>query len=215
MTNEGKVTVLLSGRGSNLKALIQQQRGYRVHHVIADKADAGGLAIAREANIPTTVVTRAEHPSLAAFKAAVLSAVEATDPHLVALAGFMVVVQPEFVHRFHGKLINIHPSLLPHFTGLNTHARALEANHREHGCTVHFVDTGVDTGPFIAQARVPVHKDDTAETLAARVITQEHALYPWIVRNIIQGGIQLKEGAVRYSPDIIAEARALGYTTFE
>ena len=215
MTNEGKVTVLLSGRGSNLKALIQQQRGYRIHHVITDKADAGGLTIAREANISTTVVRREEFPSLATFKAGILSAVEATTPHLVALAGFMVVVPQEFVARFHGKLINIHPSLLPHFPGLTTHARAIEAQHREHGCTVHFVDTGVDTGPFIAQARVPLLADDTPETLAARVITREHTLYPWIVRNIIEGAIRLDERTVRYAPHIIAEARTLGYTTFE
>jgi len=214
MKNEGKVTVLLSGRGSNLKALIQQQRGYRIGHVIADKADAGGLTVAREHNIATTVVTRAEHPSLTAFKGAILEAVEATEPHLVALAGFMVVVQPEFVHRFHGRLINIHPSLLPNFPGLNTHARAIEANHPEHGCTVHFVDAGVDTGPFIAQARVPVLPEDTAETLAARVITQEHAIYPWIVRTIVQGGIRLDERVVKYSAEVLAEARTLGYTTF-
>jgi phosphoribosylglycinamide formyltransferase-1 len=214
MTNEGKVTVLLSGRGSNLKALIQQQSGYRIHHVIADKADAGGLSIARDAHIPITVVTRESYPSLTAFKAAILNSVEATEPDLVALAGFMVVVQPEFVTRFHSRLINIHPSLLPILPGLNTHARAIEANHREHGCTVHFVDTGVDTGPLIAQAKVPVLEDDTAETLATRVIVQEHALYPWIVRNIVQGDIRLDERAVRYSPAVIAEAQGLGYTTF-
>ena len=214
MSNEGKVTVLLSGRGSNLKALIQQQAGYRIHHVISDKSDAGGLTIARESNIPTTVVTREEYPSLSAFKTAILNAVEATTPHLVALAGFMVVVQPEFVTRFQGRVINIHPSLLPRLPGLNTHTRALEANHREHGCTVHFVDTGVDTGPLIAQAKVPILSDDTAETLAARVIVQEHALYPWIVRNVLQGDIRLDERTVRYSPATLAEAQKLGYTTF-
>jgi phosphoribosylglycinamide formyltransferase-1 len=214
MKNEGKVTVLLSGRGSNLKALIQQQRGYRIGHVIADKPDAGGLTIARDANIPTSVITRGEHPSLGAFKGAILAAVETTEPDLVALAGFMVVVQPEFVDRFHGRLINIHPSLLPNFPGLNTHARAIEAHHHEHGCTVHFVDAGVDTGPFIAQARVPVLPDDTAETLAARVITKEHTIYPWIVRNIVHNGIRLEERAVRYAPEVLAEAHTLGYTTF-
>jgi len=214
MSNEGKVTVLLSGRGSNLKALIQQQAGYRIHHVISDKSDAGGLTIARESNIPTTVVTREEYPSLSSFKAAILNAVEATAPHLVALAGFMVVVQPEFVTRFQGRVINIHPSLLPRFPGLNTHARALEANHGEHGCTVHFVDTGVDTGPLIAQAKVPILSDDTAETLAARVIVEEHALYPWIVRHVLQGDIRLDERTVRYSPALLAEAQKLGYTTF-
>ena len=142
MKSEGKVTVLLSGRGSNLNALIQQQDGFRIQHVISDKAGAEGLEVAREAHIPTTIITRHEHPTPTDFKAALLRAVESTAPDLVVLAGFMVVVQREFVERFHGRLINIHPSLLPHFPGLHTHVRALEANHSEHGCTVHFVDTG-------------------------------------------------------------------------
>jgi phosphoribosylglycinamide formyltransferase-1 len=214
MKSEGKVTVLLSGRGSNLKALIQQQHGFHIRHVISDKADAEGLEVAREAHIPTTIITRGEHPSPTDFKAALLRAVESTAPDVVALAGFMVVVQRDFVERFHGRLINIHPSLLPHFAGLRTYARALEAKHLEHGCTVHFVDTGVDTGPIIAQAKVPVLSGDTPDTLAARVIIQEHALYPWIVRNIVQGDIQLQEGVVRYSPAALAEAHARGYTTF-
>lgn len=214
MKSEGKVIVLLSGRGSNLNALIQQQDGFRIHHVISDKAGAEGLEVAREAHIPTTIITRQEHPAAQEFKEAILRAVESTTPDLVVLAGFMVVVQREFVERFHGRLINIHPSLLPHFPGLHTHARALEAKHTEHGCTVHFVDTGVDTGPMIAQAKVPILAGDTPDTLAARVIIEEHALYPWIVRNVVQGDIHLQEGVVRYSPAIRAEAHARGYTTF-
>lgn len=215
MKSEGKVTVLLSGRGSNLKALIQHQHGFQIRHVISDKADAEGLEVAREAHIPTTIVTRSEHPTPADFKGALLRAVESTAPDLVVLAGFMVVVQREFVERFHGRLINIHPSLLPHFPGLHTHARALEAKHLEHGCTVHFVDTGVDTGPIIAQAKVRVLPGDTPDTLAARVIIQEHALYPWIVRKIAQGDIQLQGDGVRYSPATLAEAQGRGYTTFD
>jgi phosphoribosylglycinamide formyltransferase-1 len=214
MKSEGKVTVLLSGRGSNLKALIQQQDGFHIRHVISDKAEAEGLEVAREAHIPTTIIARNEYPTPTDFKAALLRAVERTAPDLVALAGFMVVVHREFVERFHGRLINIHPSLLPRFPGLHTHARALEEKHLEHGCTVHFVDTGVDTGPIIAQAKVPVLSGDTPDTLAARVIIQEHALYPWIVRNIVRGDIQLEEDGVRYSPTILAEAHARGYTTF-
>ncbi len=214
MKSEGKVTVLLSGRGSNLKALIQQQHGFHIRHVISDKAGAEGLEVARKAHIPTTIIPRHEHPTPADFKASILRAVESTAPDLIALAGFMVVVQREFVERFHGRLINIHPSLLPNFPGLHTHARVLEAKHVEHGCTVHFVDTGVDTGPIIAQAKVPVLLGDTPDTLAARVIIQEHALYPWIVRNIVQGDIQLQGDGVRYSPATLAEAHARGYTTF-
>lgn len=214
MKNEGKVTVLLSGRGSNLKALIQQQSGYRIGHVIADKPEAGGLAIAEESKIPTTVVTRDRFTSLPDFKRAILDAVHATQPDVVALAGFMVLVQPEFVEAYHGKLVNIHPALLPQFPGLNTHARALEAQVTEHGCTVHFVDAGVDTGPFIAQASVPVLSDDTPDTLAARVIVQEHSLYPWIVRGVVQGEIRLEGRTVQYSDTIREEAQSRGFTIF-
>jgi phosphoribosylglycinamide formyltransferase-1 len=214
MTNEGKVTVLLSGKGSNLKALIQQQSGYRIGHVISDRADAGGLELAREARIPTSVVTRAEFSSLPDFKGAILEAVQRTEPSLVALAGFMVLVQPEFVEAYHGRLLNIHPALLPKFPGLNTHARALEAGEPEHGCTVHFVDTGVDTGPLIAQASLPVLVDDTPDTLAARVVEQEHALYPWVVRCAVRGEIRLEGSRVLYSDTIRAEAQALGFTIF-
>jgi len=214
MRRDGKVTVLLSGRGSNLKALIQHQSGYRINHVISDKADAGGLEIAREAGIATSVVQRPEYPSLADFKAGVLQAVRGTEPDLVALAGFMVMVQPAFVEEFHGRLVNIHPSLLPNFPGLHTHARALEANATQHGCTVHFVDAGMDTGPLIAQASVPVQSHDTPDTLAARVIVQEHSLYPWVVRNVVQGEIQLDNRAVTYSESVRAEARESGFTIF-
>ena len=214
MRNEGKVTVLLSGRGSNLKALIQQQSGYRIGHVIADKSDAGGLAIAQEANIPTTVVTRENFASLPDFKREILNAVHVTKPDVVALAGFMVLVQPEFIEAYQGKLINIHPALLPKFPGLHTHARALEAHETQHGCTVHFVDAGVDTGPFIAQATVPVLSDDTPDTLAARVIVQEHALYPLIVRSVVQGEIRLDGRTVVYSDAIRNEAQARGFTIF-
>ena len=214
MTNEGNVTVLLSGRGSNLKALIQQQSGYRIGHVITDKADAGGLAIADEAKIPTTVVTRERFASLADFKRGILDAVQNTNPHVVALAGFMVLVQPEFVEAFEGRLINIHPALLPKFPGLHTHARALDARETEHGCTVHFVDAGVDTGPLIAQASVSVLSDDTPDTLAARVIVQEHALYPWTLRSVAQGNIRLEGRTVLYSDTSRTEAREHGFTIF-
>lgn len=214
MTSEGNVTVLFSGRGSNLKALIQHQSGYRIGHVITDKADAGGLEIAREAGIPTTVVGRGDFASLAEFKSGILHAVDASKPDIVALAGFMVLVQPEFVAAYHGRLLNIHPALLPKFPGLHTHTRAIEAQEVEHGCTVHFVDAGVDTGPFIAQAKVPVLSDDTPDTLAARVIVQEHAIYPWIVRSVVRGEIRLDGRTVLYSETIRSEAAKLGFSIF-
>lgn len=209
MTQAGRVTVLISGRGSNLKALIQHQSGYKVTHVISDRNDAGGLKWAMEAGIPTSVVSRSEFPSLAEFKAGLLAAVTATKPDLVALAGFMVVLQPEFIAAYPGRLVNIHPSLLPSFPGLHTHERALEANVTEHGCTVHFVDSGVDTGPLIAQTSVTVTPNDTPDTLAARVLNKEHALYPWIVRAIAQGDIHLNGRAVMYSDSARAEAHRL------
>lgn len=214
MREDGKVTVLVSGRGSNLQALIRQQNGYRIHHVISDKVDAGGLAIARDANIPTTVVNRESYDSLASFKNGILRAVRESQPDLVALAGFMVLLHPPFVEAYYGRLINIHPSLLPKFPGLNTHARALEARDSEHGCTVHFVDAGMDTGPLIAQAKVQVLPNDTADTLARRVVIQEHALYAWVTKHVTQGSIRLEKPAVFYSESARAEAASLNFITF-
>ena len=214
MGEDGKVTVLLSGKGSNLKALIQHQYGYRINHVISDKADAGGLILARDAKIPTSVVSREEYPSLSAFKEAVRKTVADTQPGLVALAGFMVIVPPAFVESFDGRLINIHPSLLPNFPGLHTHDRALQEGAQEHGCTVHFVDAGMDTGPLIAQAKVPVLKGDTSDSLAARVLVQEHALYPWVVKNVVQGGIRLEGHSVIYSETVRAEATTKNFIIF-
>lgn len=214
MAEDGKVTVLLSGRGSNLKALIQHQHGYRISHVISDKEDAGGLTLARDANIPTTVVKRQECASLSDFKEEILRAVTETQPKLVALAGFMVIVPPAFVESFYGRLINIHPSLLPQFPGLHTHERALQEGASEHGCTVHFVDAGMDTGPLIAQAKVPVLDNDDPDSLAARVLIKEHALYPWVVRNVAQGEIRLEGRTVLYTDKLRAEAAEKNFTLF-
>ena len=214
MRAAGNVTVLISGRGSNLKALIQQQSGYTVTHVVTDKATAGGLQWAKEAGIPFTTVERKHDQSLADFKAEILSAVRSSSPDLVTLAGFMVLLQPEFIEAFPGRLLNIHPSLLPAFPGLNTYQRALDAKVSEHGCTVHFVDTGVDTGPLIAQSRVSVEPHESVETLSQKVQTAEHALYPRIVRYVLQGDITLKDRTVIYSEKVRREALELGLTIF-
>jgi phosphoribosylglycinamide formyltransferase-1 len=214
MNDEARTTVLLSGRGSNLKALIQHQSGYKITHVVTDKPEAPGLQLAIEAGIPTSVVPRSEFPSLSAFKAAVLKTVAASRPDIVALAGFMVVLQPEFIDTFHGRLINIHPSLLPMFPGLHTHERALEAKVARHGCTVHFVDAGIDTGPLIAQAAVDIEPNDSPESLAARVLAKEHTLYPWIVRAIAQGDIRLQGRSLTYSDRARTEAKRMGATIF-
>jgi len=212
MKEGGSVTVLISGRGSNLNAFIRHQSGYRIGHVISDKPDAGGLLLAQEAGIATTVVPRASFTSLATFKAGVLKAVLESNPDLVALAGCMVVLQPEFIQAFSGRLINIHPSLLPLFPGLHTHERALEAGVSTHGCTVHYVDAGVDTGPLIAQAVVSVLPQDSPETLSARVLTSEHSLYPWIVQRVMSKDITLEGRTVRYSPLASQEAREHGFS---
>ena len=214
MPQERSVTVLISGRGSNLKSLIENREGYRVTSVLSNKADAGGLQIARENGIPTAVVPRDSFASLVEFKQGVLKAVRETKPDLVALAGFMVVLQPEFIKAFEGRLLNIHPSLLPQFPGLDTHARAVESKVRHHGCTVHFVDTGVDTGPLVAQGSVELSPSDDATVAGARVLAVEHVLYPWVLSKVAQGEITLNGRSVEYSERAVHEATLQGFSLF-
>ncbi len=178
-----RVGVLISGRGSNLAALIQAS-----HHpdypaeivlVVANTAGAGGLTIAAAAGIATAAIDhRPFKGDREGHEQAVDAALRAAGVELVALAGYMRIFTARFVQAWRGRMINIHPSLLPHFPGVDTHARALAAGHDRHGCTVHWVTEGVDTGPVIGQAEVPVLAGDTAETLAARVLAAEHRLYP-------------------------------------
>ncbi len=176
------VAVMISGRGSNLAALIAAAADpafpAEIALVVSDRADAGGLAHAAGARIATAIVERRFYPDKAAFDAAITARLEQAGVALVCLAGFMRVLSDAFVAHWHDRLINIHPSLLPAFPGLDTHARALAAGVRVHGCTVHFVRAEVDSGPIVAQAAVPVQDDDTAESLAARVLAEEHRLYP-------------------------------------
>src|SRR3990167_7088832 len=150
MKREFRVTVLISGRGSNLESLIKNARNYAISTIISDREDAPGLTFGEVYKIETMVRERKRYPSLKECKEAIYKAVRESSPDLIALAGFMHVVEPSFVKAFYGQLVNIHPSLLPKFPGLHTHQHALEAGEREHGCTVHFVDEGVDTGPIIA-----------------------------------------------------------------
>ena len=174
-----RVAVLISGRGSNMATLIEAARApdypAEVVLVVSNKADAGGLLIARAAGVAAVAVTAKDKPTM---EAAINRALEATHVEIVALAGFMRILSADFVQRWQARLINIHPSLLPAFPGLDTHARALAAGMKRHGCTVHYVTAGVDEGPVIAQAEVPVLADDTPATLAARVLVAEHQLYP-------------------------------------
>ena len=191
------IVILISGSGSNMAALIRTAKEHhwakhlnaRVSAVISNKADAEGLAFAQQHGIATAVV---DHKAFAdqphpreAFDAALMAEIDKHQPHLVLLAGFMRILTPGFVAHYEGRLINIHPSLLPAFTGLNTHARAIEAGCKFAGATVHRVTAELDHGPILAQAIVPVLPDDTADTLAARVLTQEHLIYPMAVAELL------------------------------
>ena len=180
------IVILISGGGSNMAAIVrtaQQQdwagrHGIRVAAVLSNKADAKGLALAREQGIATQVLDHKAYPSREAFDTALAQAIDAYEPSLVVLAGFMRILTPGFVDHFAGRLVNIHPSLLPAFTGLHTHQRAIDAGCRLAGCTVHLVTAELDVGPILDQAVVPVLAGDTADSLAARVLTQEHLIYP-------------------------------------
>jgi phosphoribosylglycinamide formyltransferase-1 len=189
------VVVLISGRGSNMQALIDA--GIPVSAVISNRPDAAGLGIAAGRGIATTAVEHRAHASREAFEAALAAEIERHSPRLVAMAGFMRVLTPAFVGRYAGRLLNIHPSLLPAFPGLHTHERALQAGVKVHGCTVHFVTADLDHGPIVAQAAVPVRPGDDAVALAARVLKQEHVIYPRAVRWFLDGRIDLAGGAVR------------------
>lgn len=195
------VVVLLSGSGSNLQALIDSTRAApgpaRICAVIANRADAYGLQRAQAAGIPTAVL---EHPGFEgreAFDAALAELIDGFSPDLVVLAGFMRILSAGFVRHYQGRLLNIHPSLLPKYKGLHTHRRALEAGDAEHGCSVHFVTEELDGGPLVVQAVLPVEPDDTVESLAQRVHHHEHQIYPLAVRWFAEGRLRLgAEGAL-------------------
>lgn len=195
------IVVLVSGRGSNLQALLfsatnerwEIEPGARIAAVISDRDDAEALGVARAHGIPVHVVSHAEPTSRVALEASLSQVIDGYAPALVVLAGFMRILTPQFVRRYLGRLINIHPSLLPSFPGLNTHQRALQAGVRIHGATVHFVSAEVDAGAIIAQAAVPVFADDDEASLAARVLQQEHRLLPRVVRRVLEGRVQLSQ----------------------
>lgn len=189
------IVALISGRGSNLQALLEA--GLPVSAAISNRADAKGLAAAAARGIATRVVEHRRFDSRDAFDAALAGAIEPFRPRLIVLAGFMRVLTPAFVARYEGRLLNIHPSLLPAFPGLDTHARALAAGVKVHGCTVHFVTAELDHGPIVIQAAVPVRPQDSAETLAARVLRQEHVIYPCAARWFLDGRLVTEAGVVR------------------
>ncbi|GMR04064.1 MAG: phosphoribosylglycinamide formyltransferase [Gammaproteobacteria bacterium] len=195
------VVILISGRGSNLQAVIDQVRAgalpIELSAVISNHPRAQGLKRAREAGIPTHVVDDREFKTNAEFEHALMQCIDACRPRLVALAGFMRVLSNDFVDHYAGRLINIHPSLLPRFRGLNTHERVLQNGATQHGASVHFVTREVDAGPVIVQAAVPVHPDDTPETLAMRVLKEEHRIYPLAIRWFAEGRLTVRDGQVR------------------
>jgi phosphoribosylglycinamide formyltransferase-1 len=193
------VAILISGRGSNMRSLVEA--GVPVSLVISNRADAAGLDFARAHGIATTVIEHRAFATRDAFEAELGAALERHAPRLVALAGFMRVLTPGFVRRYAGRMLNIHPSLLPAFPGLDTHARALAAGVKLHGCTVHFVTEQLDAGPIVIQAAVPVLPGDTAAALAARVLEQEHRIYPRAARWFLDGRLVIDNGMVRVKGD--------------
>lgn len=195
MSAQCNVVVLISGSGSNLQALIDSiahdGNPARIAAVISNRADAYGLERAKQAGISTAVLDHKQFDGREAFDAALVEAIDGFNPQLVVLAGFMRILTPGFVRHYAGRLLNIHPSLLPKYKGLHTHQRALEAGDSEHGCSVHFVSEELDGGPLVVQAVVPVQSDDSPTSLAQRVHEQEHVIYPLAMRWFAEGRLQL------------------------
>lgn len=195
MTN---LVILISGRGSNMEAIVDAAiAGVHVAAVISNRPEAPGLAFAAARGIETRVVDHRRYADRAAFDAALAAEIDRHAPDLVVLAGFMRILTEDFTRHYQGRMLNIHPSLLPAFPGLDTHRRAIETGCKLAGCTVHFVTADLDHGPIVAQAAVPVLADDTPERLAARVLVQEHRLYPQAVRWFAQGRLRLENGHAR------------------
>jgi phosphoribosylglycinamide formyltransferase-1 len=200
------VAVFISGRGSNMEALIAAAEAAdypaEIVLVVSDREDAAGLAIAREAGIPTAVVSHRGAAERASFEAEIDRHLHDASVTLICLAGFMRVLSADFVGRWHDRVLNIHPSLLPDFPGLDTHARVLAAKTRIHGCTVHFVRAAVDDGPIVLQGQVPVWPSDTPDTLAARVLEVEHQIYPLALELVAGGNASVVGEAVDIDPGV-------------
>lgn len=198
-----RLVILISGRGSNMEAILRtaaaEQWPAQIAAVISNKADAAGLSTAAEAGIPALAVEHRQYPDRDSFDEALAEAIDRYAPDLVVLAGFMRILTPGFVQRYHGRLLNIHPSLLPSFPGLATHRQALDAGVKFHGATVHFVTPELDHGPIVEQAVVPVLDGDTESALAARVLAHEHVIYPRSVRDFVEGRMWLDGDRVRRS----------------
>lgn len=194
------IVILISGRGSNMEAVVRaaqaEQWPARIAAVISNKADAKGLEFAAKHGIPTAVVSNKDYPSREAFDAALQEVIDGFNPDLVVLAGFMRILTPGFVSHYENRMLNIHPSLLPLFPGLHTHEQALASGATTHGATVHFVTAELDHGPLVDQVSVPVLPGDTAEVLAARVLEQEHVMYPRAIRWFVERRLKVEDGKV-------------------
>lgn len=195
------IVILISGRGSNMEAVVRalDAEGWpaRIAAVISNKPEAGGLAFAQARGIPTAVVPSKSFATRAEFDAKLQQTIDVFEPDLVVLAGFMRILTAPFVEHYAGRMLNIHPSLLPLFPGLHTHQQALDAGCAEHGATVHFVTAELDHGPAVLQARIPVLPGDTEATLATRLLVEEHKLYPRAVRLFVEDRLVVENGAVR------------------
>jgi len=203
------IVVLISGGGSNLQAIIDATQDGRIRGkitaVISNKADAYGLERANKANIPTRVLDHREYQDRESFDAALGDLIEEFQPSLIILAGFMRILTEDFVRRFEGRMLNIHPSLLPKYRGLHTHKRALEAGDDIHGASVHFVTPELDGGPAILQAEVPIIEGDTPESLASRVLEQEHVIYPLVASWFTDGRVRLDESGVVFDDKLLQQ----------
>ncbi len=186
------IVILISGRGSNMQAIVNTPiPGARIAAVLANRTDAAGLAWAAERGLATAALNHRDYPDRLSFDQAMMALIDSHRPDLVVLAGFMRILTPEFCRHYQGRLINIHPSLLPAFPGLDTHQRALDAGCRLAGCTVHFVTPELDNGPMIAQGAVPILDGDSADSLAARVLAVEHQLLPQAVADFVAGHLSI------------------------
>lgn len=197
MSDKLPIVVLISGSGTNLQSIIDAARvdlPVEIRAVISNRPDAYGLERARLAGITTRILDHHDFSDRESYDAALSELIDSFAPKLVVLAGFMRILSDRFVRHYEGRMLNIHPSLLPKYRGLDTHARCLEAGDAEHGASVHFVTPELDAGPLVIQARVPVRKDDTPESLAARVLDQEHRIYPQAIRWFAEGRLKLENG---------------------
>ena len=209
-----RVVVLISGRGSNLQAILDQAASgelpVEVAAVTSNRPGVQGLERARQSGVPALELDHKNFADRPAFEAALIELIDRYQPDLVALAGFMRVLTPGFTDQYRGRLFNIHPSLLPRFRGLHTHERAIAAGETEHGASIHFVTAELDGGPVIVQAKVPVLPGDDPDTLAARVLEQEHRLYPLAIRWFAEGRLRLEGDRVWFDGEALAEPLQLG-----